>query len=224
MFFQTVRWWRRFPQDGGGIFRYLDQLGGNHCLEPEEILQHLLEIRWWSRVHGSISTDIGIWLVICRNIFWSGNRTYADLHMVTNTTPKETYLERIRSQGRDANPFFCMMGINVGTVGDGEASLSMEVRPDMYNGVGWLQGGIFTALADEAMALALYTQTSRDQQIATVTETTTFLRGVRKGVITATGRVVKRGRRVAFTEGEVREGGTEGNLLARTTAAFVILK
>ena len=39
----------------------------------------------------------------------------------------------------------------------GKATLKMTVRPDMYNGVGWLQGGMLAAIADEAMALALYT-------------------------------------------------------------------
>jgi len=144
--------------------------------------------------------------------------------VVTNTSLPETYLERIRSQGRDANPFFQMMGIEVTSAGEGEACLSMEIRPDMHNGVGWLQGGIFTALADEAMALALYTLTSREEKIATVTETTTFIKGARHGMVVTMGRVVKRGRRVAFTDGEVREGGPEGDLLARTSAAFIILK
>jgi acyl-CoA thioesterase len=67
------------------------------------------------------------------------------------------YLEEIQSRGRDANPFFRLMGIDVDSFCRGEAELSMDVRPDMLNGVGWLQGGLFTALCDEAMALALFT-------------------------------------------------------------------
>ena len=60
-----------------------------------------------------------------------------------------SYLEEIRRKGRDANPFFQLMGIELGTYGNGEAELFMPVRPDMHNGVGWLQGGLFTALCDE---------------------------------------------------------------------------
>ena len=66
------------------------------------------------------------------------------------------YLERIRSMGRDANPFFRLMGIEVEQAGDGQGVISMKVRPDMLNGEGWLQGGIFTALADEAIVLGIY--------------------------------------------------------------------
>jgi uncharacterized domain 1 len=95
----------------------------------------------------------------------------------------ETYLERIRKLGRDANPFFRLMGIEIEEIGSGKACLSLEVRPEMLNGVGWMQGGIFTSLVDEAMALALYTLTSADEQIATISETTSFIRGEREGRI-----------------------------------------
>ena len=67
-----------------------------------------------------------------------------------------SYIERIRECGRDANPFFCLMGINVDSLDMGKAVLSMRVRDDMLNGEGYLQGGMFTALADEAMVLAIY--------------------------------------------------------------------
>jgi acyl-CoA thioesterase len=133
------------------------------------------------------------------------------------------YYEELKKRGRDANPFFVMMGIDVDSIGEGTAQLSMRVRPDMQNGVGWMQGGIFTAMADEAMALALYSILAPGEGIATISETTSFLKGARDGVLVATGRVVRRGRRVAFTEGEVRKESGEGEILARCAAAFAIL-
>jgi acyl-CoA thioesterase len=133
------------------------------------------------------------------------------------------YLEEIRRQGRDANPFFRLMGIEITSFGDGKAELLMDVRTDMKNGVGWMQGGIFTALSDEAMALALYTVLEEEEEIATISETTTFLRGVKDGRIIAKGHVIKRGRRVAFTEGHVKEAEGGGSLLSQTSASFAIL-
>jgi acyl-CoA thioesterase len=133
-----------------------------------------------------------------------------------------SYLEKIKDRGRQANPFFCLMGIEVVSVGQGNAVLRMEVRPDMLNGVGWLQGGIFTALADEAMALALYSLLSPKEGIATISESTSFIRGVRDGVLTAEGRVIKKGRRVAFAEGDVTPDQKEKGILARTSAAFAV--
>lgn len=134
-----------------------------------------------------------------------------------------SYFDEVRRRGRDANPFFVSMGIEVDSIGEGTARLSMKVRPDMHNGVGWMQGGIFTAMADEAMALALYTVISPQERIATISETTSFLKGAKDEVLIATGRVVRRGRRVAFAEGDVRRDTADGEILARCAAAFVIL-
>jgi uncharacterized protein (TIGR00369 family) len=133
-----------------------------------------------------------------------------------------SYLEDIRTQGRDANPLFRLMGIDLGPLGKGEAELSMQVRPDMLNGVGWLQGGLFTALCDEAMALALFTVLDEDEGIATISESTSFLRGIRKGRIKAVGRVIKKGHSVAFLEGIVTNSG-DGSYLSETRASFVIM-
>jgi uncharacterized protein (TIGR00369 family) len=131
------------------------------------------------------------------------------------------YLREIHRRGRDANPFFQLMEIEIGTYGNGEAELKMMVRPDMHNGVGWLQGGLFTALCDEAMALALFTVLEEETAIATISESTSFLQGVRSGKITASARVVKKGRRVAFMEGIVKS--EDGTPLTETRASFAIM-
>jgi acyl-CoA thioesterase len=133
-----------------------------------------------------------------------------------------SYLEKIKTEGKNANPFFCLMGIDVVSAEPGKAVLKMQIRPDMHNGVGWLQGGILAAVADEAMALALYPLLSKTEGIATISESTSFVRGAQDGYIIAEGRVIRKGRRVAFTEGEVYTGDNEKVLLSRTSAAFAV--
>jgi uncharacterized protein (TIGR00369 family) len=98
----------------------------------------------------------------------------------------------------------------------------MQVRPDMHNGVGWLQGGVLVALADEAIALALYTLLAENEGIATISESTSFVKGVREGSITAEANVIKKGRRVAFAEAEVFSDNGEKTMLSRTSAAFAV--
>jgi len=132
------------------------------------------------------------------------------------------YLEELKRIGRDANPFFTMMGIEVNEFGDGRARLTMEVRPDMLNGAGWLQGGVYVALADEAIALALYTLLAEDERIATIDEHTSFIKGVNAGTLTATGRVIRKGRRVAFADGEVRSAADD-TLLTRTSTSYAVI-
>ncbi len=132
------------------------------------------------------------------------------------------YLENISTQGRDANPFFRLMDIELGPYGSGEAVLFMPVRPDMLNGVGWLQGGLYSALSDEAMALALFTVLENGEAIATISESTSFLQGIRKGSVAAQAKVVKKGRRVAYVQGRVtnRDDGTP---LSCTQASFAVI-
>ncbi|MFA5221021.1 MAG: PaaI family thioesterase [Methanoregula sp.] len=133
-----------------------------------------------------------------------------------------TYLDNIEKYGREANPFFCQMGIDVVQYEAGKAVLSMTVRPDMLNGVGWLQGGMLVALADEAMALALYPLLAKNEGIATISESTSFIKGVREGTIIAEGRVTRKGRRVAFVEGDICMNDDKKTILSRTTAAFAV--
>jgi uncharacterized protein (TIGR00369 family) len=133
-----------------------------------------------------------------------------------------SYIEKIKNEGKLANPFFCLMGIEVVALEPGKAELKMTVRPDMHNGVGWLQGGMLAAIADEAMALALYPMLAETEGIATISESTSFIKGVRTGEIYAEGRVIKKGRRVAFTESEVFMRYPEKIILSRTSAAFAV--
>jgi acyl-CoA thioesterase len=133
-----------------------------------------------------------------------------------------SYLEKIKKDGRRANPFFCLTGIDIAKAEPGIAVLTMPVRPDMHNGVGWLQGGMLVAIADEAMALALYPLLKENEGIATIAESTSFIKGVRKGTILAEARVVKKGRRIAFMEAEVRADDGEKTLLSRSSASFAI--
>ena len=115
------------------------------------------------------------------------------------------------------------MGIEVGEFGEGCARLTMEVRPDMLNGAGWLQGGVYVALADEAIALALYTLLADNERIATIDEHTSFIKGVNAGTLVATGRVIRKGRRVAFADGEVRNAADD-TLLSRTSTSFAVIE
>lgn len=134
------------------------------------------------------------------------------------------YLEEIKLRGRAANALFLLMDVDVESFGDGRAELSMHVRPDMLNGVGWLQGGLYTALCDEAMALALYTALEEGERIATISESTSFLEGVKCGKIIAKGRVVKKGRHVAYTEGVVEKADGDKAVLSQTRASFVVIR
>ncbi len=131
-----------------------------------------------------------------------------------------SYLDRLRAEGEGANPFFAMTGTKVMRMDGGIGELSVEVGPGFCNGEGWVQGGLYAALADEAIVLAIYQTLGEDETIATITESTSFLRGVNAGSLRVVGRVVKRGRRVIFGEGQVFDGA--GKLCTITTASYAV--
>ncbi len=131
-----------------------------------------------------------------------------------------SYLDRLRTEGEQANPFFSLMGIRVIRADGGVGELELDVRSDLWNGEGWVQGGIYTALADEAVVLAVYPTLEEGETIASITESTSFLRGVNQGMLRAVGRVTKRGRRVIFGEGQVFDGN--GKLCSTTTVSYAV--
>ncbi|WOF15369.1 PaaI family thioesterase [Methanoplanus sp. FWC-SCC4] len=135
-----------------------------------------------------------------------------------------SYPDEVLKKGRLANPYFCLMGIDPISFGDGGCVLLMDVRADMLNGAGWLQGGIYVSLADEAMALAISTILNAGEGIATISETTSFLRGVNTGKICAKASVVRRGRKIIFAEGIVFQKDDESKVLSKTTASFAVVK
>jgi acyl-CoA thioesterase len=87
-----------------------------------------------------------------------------------------------------------------------------------------LQGGLYTALSDEAMALAIYTELEDEENIATISESTTYLEGIRDGKILAIGKVVKKGKHIAFTDGIVKKADGNEVVLSQTKASFMIIR
>lgn len=208
----AVRGWG-FAKDGRGVLGHLDQFGRDQGVEPHEVGKHLFDLL--------VLHDGTFFIRSIINCRAKKMGTFI-LFRARSVMRAMSYLEKITKKEKDANPFFCLMGIDVIHVEAGKAQLSMEIRPDMWNGVGWLQGGLFTALADEAMALALYPLLSANEGIATISESTSFIRGAREGTLIAEGRVIKKGHRVAFAEGEVFTGDDEKTMLSRTSAAFAV--
>ena len=134
------------------------------------------------------------------------------------------YVEKIATIGSAANPTFQTLGIEPVSWGDGSAVLKMTVTPNLHNGVGFLQGGFYVILADEAIALAVLAVAADDEGTATISETTHFIRGVCEGEIYGVARITRKGRRIVFAEGEVRKGSPDGELLSKTVVSYTMTR
>jgi uncharacterized protein (TIGR00369 family) len=105
-----------------------------------------------------------------------------------------------------------------------QAEKSVEVEFDakaelLLNPMKQIQGGYLCAMLDEAMSVACMVASGMTAVAPTLEMKTSFLRPGMPGKIRGVGRVVKWGRQVAFTEGELYD--PDGRLLAKATGTAI---
>ena len=119
-----------------------------------------------------------------------------------------------------ANPFIKFVGIQVPQLGQGYARFLLPFKPDLANSIGLLQGGVIAALADEAVAFALYSLVPEGETFNTVEMKINFLGAVKEGDVTAEAHIAKRGRTISLGEFEVHQAG---RLVAKGLCTYIHL-
>jgi len=119
-----------------------------------------------------------------------------------------------------ANPFIKFVGIQVPRLGMGYARFLLPFKPELANSIGLMQGGVIAALADEAVAFALYSLVKEGETINTVEMKINFLGAVQDGDVTAEARIAKRGRTISLGEFEVRQAD---RLVAKGLCTYIHL-
>ena len=109
-------------------------------------------------------------------------------------------------------PFVGHLGIEVDSIGDGAATLSVKLQPDFTNSFGTAHGGVIMSLMDVALCTAARSLHADSIGVITVDIAMQFIGGG-KGTLIAEARVLKPGRNTVFTEGEVRN--QDGSLVAK---------
>ncbi|GAA4647490.1 PaaI family thioesterase [Pontixanthobacter gangjinensis] len=98
-------------------------------------------------------------------------------------------------------------------------TVSYTPPPSFASPRGAVQGGLIGGFLDEVMGTALLAVTGGELLPLNLDLSMTFCRMVPLETITAKGRVIRSGRRVAFLEGELFD--KDGNLLARATSTAI---
>ncbi|MFZ5452929.1 MAG: PaaI family thioesterase [Thermodesulfobacteriota bacterium] len=119
-----------------------------------------------------------------------------------------------------ANPFIKFMGIEAPQLGRGYARFVLFFKPELANSIGLLQGGAIAALADEAVAFALYSLVKEGETFNTVEMKINFLAAVKEGEVEALAHITKRGRTISLGEVEVRQGE---RLVAKAMCTYIHL-
>ena len=109
-------------------------------------------------------------------------------------------------------PFVGHLGIEVESIGDGTARLSVQLRPELSNSFGSAHGGLIMSLMDVALCTAARSQHPGSLGVITIDLSFSFI-GAGKGKLFVDARVLKPGRNTVFTEGEVTN--EDGSLVAK---------
>lgn len=104
---------------------------------------------------------------------------------------------------------------------DGRCVVGGRVEPRHLNINQVVHGGVYATILDTAMGGAVVTMLDEDETTATTSLYVEFLRPAREGqLLRATGRVVRRGRHLAFVEGNLDDG--EGTRLSQAHGTWYI--
>ncbi len=129
----------------------------------------------------------------------------------------EAVLERFaRTKTRAASTE--TLGFRLTGVNQAERTVEAEftARPEvMANPMKLIQGGFLCAMLDEVMSTACVVASGLTAAAPSLEMTTSFLRPAKAGRLRGVGRVVRWGKTIAFTEGELYDG--EGRLVAKAS-------
>jgi uncharacterized protein (TIGR00369 family) len=133
-------------------------------------------------------------------------------------TPEQ---ERRIREGFRHIPFAHLLGIEIGELRRGEASLYLEVRDELRRNNGVAHGGAIASLVDTAAAFAILTLLEPDETTTTIDLTVHYLRPFIKGRATAHARVLRAGRRIIVISIDVLDEGKA--VLATALTSFIKL-
>jgi uncharacterized protein (TIGR00369 family) len=105
----------------------------------------------------------------------------------------------------------------------GGAVVSMELLPDYLQEEGIVQGGIIGAIADNAAVYSFLPDLGKDESITSIEFKLNFLRPatLEQGPLTASSKIIRRGRRVGVCEVEVRQSD---NMIAKGTFTYLFIR
>ncbi len=134
-------------------------------------------------------------------------------------------LDRIQAMKRGEfppPPVADLIGFTLTAVEPGRAVIELDASARHANPMGTVHGGILCDIADAAMGMAYAAGLDEGETFTTLELKINFLKPVRTGHLTATGRVVKSGRTVGLVECDVTD--EEASLVARATSTCMTLR
>ena len=117
------------------------------------------------------------------------------------------------------HPFADLLGMQVDSKEDGQCTCSISFSERLLNPNNVVHGGVIYSLADNSMGGALTSILPEEERCATIEIKVTYLRPAGHSDLIGHSQVIKRGKRVAILESEIRSGE---KLIAKATGSFAI--
>ncbi len=115
-------------------------------------------------------------------------------------------------------PFCRWWGLDVDSLGEGWAVVTLPWRDELVRPGGVLHGSSYEVVADVAMWFAIMSLTGEEPMAVTIEMKTSFLRGATTG-ISSRADVLRLGRRIVF--GTATTSDASGTPVAHTTLSYV---
>jgi uncharacterized protein (TIGR00369 family) len=134
------------------------------------------------------------------------------------------YLRQVQAGTIPSPPITAQFGITFSVVEPGRVVAELEPDEAFFNPLGSVHGGVACTLLDTVLACAGHTTLPAGTGYTSIDLAVQYLRPILPagGRLTATGRIVKPGRRVAFTEGEITDA--EGRVVATATSSLLVFQ
>jgi uncharacterized protein (TIGR00369 family) len=155
-----------------------------------------------------------------KTISWFDPGLHAD---AASTQSGLAFVAALRDGRLPPPPMARLMGFQLVRVEPGLAVFECTPDESAYNPIGVVHGGLVCTLADSAAGCAVQTTLEAGVAYTSIDLNVTYLRPVTKesGLIRATGRVTKPGRKVAYATVEVTDEA--GKLLAQATSSCLVM-
>ncbi len=116
-------------------------------------------------------------------------------------------------------PIWDLLGIEIVEMKPGYANLNMKFDEKITQPYGMVHGGALFALADSAVAVAIYAMVEEGKRFLTIEMKINYLAPVVEGIIEARAKVLREGR-IVPAEVDVYN---EGKLVAKAIATYIII-
>jgi len=120
------------------------------------------------------------------------------------------------------SPRHCALGMRPLDFGPGTSSWEWDATQEqVLNPFGYVAGGSLTVFADELMGSAIGSVLEKGELAATAELKISFLKPVARGLVRGEGKVLRKGKRVAFVEATIKNSQDEVVAVVSSTWTIV---